>query len=53
MVRAAIRFSESETARRASDEEVSIARMTGSIRAALKPLFDIISERIIYWRAVV
>jgi hypothetical protein len=51
MIRAAMMLSETETAKRASDEEVSMARMIGSDRPALKPLFDIISERIIYWRA--
>src|SRR5262245_21520710 len=46
-------LSEMETARRASDDDVSIARMIGSDRSPLKTLFDIISEQIIYWRAVV
>jgi hypothetical protein len=32
---------------------VSMARMISPARSALKPLFDIISGRIIYWRAVV
>ena len=53
MVRTATTFSEMETAKRASDEEVSMARMIGPDRSALEPLFDIISRRIIYWRAVV
>ena len=53
MARAAMTFSAMETARRASDEDVSIARMIGPARSALKQLFDIISGRIIYWRAVV
>ena len=53
MVKAAMTFSEMETAKRASDEEVSMARMIGPNLSALEPLFDIISRRIIYWRAVV
>src|SRR5262245_45277706 len=53
MARATMTFSAMETARRASDEDVSMARMIGPARSALKPLFDIISGGIIYWRAVV
>jgi hypothetical protein len=48
MVRDAMTLSETEIARWASNEEVSIDRIIGSDRSALKPLFDIISERIIY-----